>query len=251
MTETYGGAGRFGVGVPQSNPTVEAEFGVLLPRTASLHVTRLTSRAEDPIARLRAYLTDLAHYLEAYDGLKLAAFAFACTGSSYLVGKEEEAEIVAACAARFGYPIAPAADSIVWALEKLNARRIAVIAPYPAALIEAGHAYFESRGIHVQSLERIVTSSADTRSIYLTGVADARAALARVPTQGIDAILISGTGMPSLAEVDTHGRPPILSSNLCAAARALDLAGKTEMLDALGIEPQGWRRRLDEAYGRA
>ncbi len=250
MMESYASLGRFGVGVPQSNPTVEAELGVLLPRTASLHVTRLTSSAADPLDRLRRYLADLPIYLKDFDGLKLAAFAFACTGSSYLLGVDEEAKIAESCAAKFGYPIALAADSIVWALEKLNARNIAVIAPYPAALIEAGHHYLEARGVQVAALERVITSTADTRSIYLTGIADARAALARLPKSGIDAILISGTGMPTLGAVDTHGLPPIISSNLCVAARALELAGKRDVLDGRGLEPMGWRTRLEEALGR-
>lgn len=250
MIETYASLGRFGVGVPQSNPTVEAEFGILLPRTASLHVTRLTSQAETPLDRLRAYLVDLPRHLEAYDGLSLGAFAFACTGSSYLLGAEEEAKIAETCALRFGYPIALAADSIVWALKKLNAKNVAVIAPYPTDLIKAGHDYLRSRGIHVAAAERVVTKTADTRSIYLTGVSDARAALKRMPKTGLDAILISGTGMPTLAAVDTHGLPPVISSNLCVAARALHLAGRSDALDTLGLEPLGWRKRLDEAYGR-
>ena len=30
--------GEFGIGTPQANPTVEAEMGILLPRTCTIHV---------------------------------------------------------------------------------------------------------------------------------------------------------------------------------------------------------------------
>src|SRR5690606_3091968 len=130
---SYGRAGRFGVGVPQSNPTVEPEMAVLMPRHARLHVTRLTSGPAQPQGRLRAYLEDLGPTLRSYDGMKLEAFGFGCTGSSYFLGPEREAQILAACERAFGYPIVTAADAIVWMLERLGARRIAMLAPYPPA----------------------------------------------------------------------------------------------------------------------
>ena len=141
MSQTrYAGLGRLGVGTPQANPTVEDEFAIMPPRGMSSNVVRLTSTAEDPLERLRRYIEDLDDTLGDFDVLKPAVFGFACTGSTYLVGHEREREIVAACEARRGYPVVTAAEAILWALDRLNARRIVVIAPYPAALVAAGHA---------------------------------------------------------------------------------------------------------------
>lgn len=83
MASEYGSIGRIGIGTPQANPTVEAEMAILLPRACSLHITRLTSCAESPEARLRAYLLGLEDYLAAYDTLRPHVFGFACTASSY------------------------------------------------------------------------------------------------------------------------------------------------------------------------
>ena len=41
----YGSLGRIGIGTPQANPTVEAEFGDPAAARCSMHVTRLTSGA--------------------------------------------------------------------------------------------------------------------------------------------------------------------------------------------------------------
>lgn len=241
---TYGAAGRFGVGVPQSNPTVEPEMSVLLPRAAAIYATRLTSLEADPQTRLRAYIASLEDSLATYDGLALSAFGFACTGSSYLVGADEERRISEAASQRFGYPVLTAADAIVGAMQRIGARRIAMVAPYPDALIAAGKAYFEARGLEVISTRRVVTRTTDTRSIYeLTP--DQAADLLADSARDVDAVLISGTGMASLPLLDPKGAPPVLSSNLCLAARLLDAVGRADLID--GIAPHGWRTRLTAA----
>lgn len=239
----YGAIGRFGVGVPQSNPTVEPELGVLMPRAAALYATRLTSSETEPQARLRAYIDAMEASLATYDGLNLSAFGFACTGSSYLVGAEAERGIVEVASQGFGYPVLTAADAIVWAMTRIGARRIAIIAPYPDALIAAGKSYFEARGLEVVSTRRVVTRTTDTRSIYeLTP--DQAGDLTETKLD-VDAVLISGTGMPSLPLLAPEGAPPILSSNLCLAARLLEAAGRGDLLD--GVAPIGWRDRLAQA----
>ncbi|MEZ6022146.1 MAG: hypothetical protein R3C16_01745 [Hyphomonadaceae bacterium] len=242
----YGTTGAFGVATPQSNPTVEPEFGVLMPRTARVHTTRLISDAADPLERLRIYLRELERTLRSYDGMKFSAFGFACTGSSYLLGHEAEAAIVTKCAETFGYPVVTAADAIVWMLGKLNAKKVVVLAPYPEALIEAGKGYFRDRGVDVIRHARVVTRTSDTRTIYELGVDQAREALAALDTSGADAILVSGTGMPSLLLVDPNAALPVVSSNCCLGARMLDVAGGGA-LD--GLEPRDWRVRLKEALG--
>ena len=43
-------------------------------------------------------------------------------------------------------------------------------------------------------------------------------ALAAAKAAKPDAVLLSGTGMPTLALLDAAGEPPVLSSNQCLAA---------------------------------
>ena len=232
MSQTrYAGLGRLGVGTPQANPTVEDEFAIMPPRGMSSNVVRLTSTAEDPLERLRRYIEDLDDTLGDFDVLKPAVFGFACTGSTYLVGHEREREIVAACEARRGYPVVTAAEAILWALDRLNARRIVVIAPYPPAL-----------------KHRIETATADTRGIYDLAWGQAAEALAGLDVKGADAVLLSGTGMPSLPVVAAgHASGvPVISSNFCLAAKMMSRMGRDDLLDD-GLGVVGWRDRLAEA----
>lgn len=246
----YGATGRIGIGTPQANPTVEAEMGILLPRSCTTFVTRLTSPAAEPAGRLRQYLRDLERYLDAFDTLKPEVFGFACTGSSYLLGADQEQRLIASAQARYGYPVETAARAIVWALQRLDARRIAVIAPYPVELIDVACGYWENAGIAVVRTSRIATRTADTRGIYVLSAGQLSAALADLRCDDVDAVLVSGTGLPSLPAIRRHAQSvPVISSNACLAGRLLDLSGRSNWLEPGSPFIRGWEARLDEALG--
>lgn len=244
----YGPLGRIGIGTPQANPTVEAEFAILLPRACALQVTRLTSAAGTPEQRLRDYLVRLEASLGAYDTLRPDVFGFACTGSSYLLGAEEEQRLIDLAAKRHDYPVETAARAIVWGLRRLGARRIALVAPYPEPLVDAACRYWAAAGLEVRHRARVATGTEDTRGIYELGSERVSAALAELPRAGFDAVLVSGTGMPSLAALRARTAGfPVVSSNGCLAARLLDRLGRTEWLEPGAPEVRGWRARYDEA----
>jgi len=222
----YGARGRFGLLTPQANPTVEPEFRRLMPADTELYAGRLTSSGADLRGRLVDYLERLPEMVAQYDTLRLAAVAFACTGSSYLLGAGREAERIRAASGVAGAPLETAAQAIRAALTRLNAQRIFVITPYPAWLRDAGVAYWQAAGLAVIGTADVPTGQvqdrkADAHGIYELQSADAARVLERVDTRGADAILLSGTGMPTLPllrRLAGH-QPPVISSNLCLAWR--------------------------------
>ena len=243
----YGRQGRIGLGIPQANPTVEAEFSILLPRSVSVQATRLVCADPDPNRRLRAYIEELQTTLASYASMPLSAFGFACTGSSYLVGAEREAEIVKGLAQTLGYPVETAARAVLEALRVRRIAKLAILAPYPQPLLEAAQRYWRSQGLQVATAVRLPTPSADTQTIYQLSSRDAAEALAALDPEGAEAVLLSGTGMPTLACIrDCVARLPVLSSNFCLAWRLLVLAGATSHLEGAAPEIKGWRRRLGE-----
>ncbi|MCY3755436.1 MAG: hypothetical protein OXG99_15280 [Alphaproteobacteria bacterium] len=220
MEREYGPGGWVGVGVPQANPTVEAEMRRLLPPDAELLTSRLVSRAPTSVERLIDYFDGLDRTLDSYDVLRPDVYGFACTGSSYLVGAEREAEIVAEAEARLGCPFVTAAQAILDAMAALAVERVALLAPYPADIVEAGVAFWRAAGLSVVQIMTIDLGSQDTRRIYGLRSADALAALDGGVSDEAEALLMSGTGMPTLAALapaaDRIGRP-VLSSNYCLA----------------------------------
>jgi maleate isomerase len=242
----YAPLGRFGLGTPQANPTVEPEFHILMPPGASLLAARLTSTSTDSLQRLRDYIEQLPALVGRFDTLKLRAYAFACTGSTYLVGRDAARRHLNAAAEALGCPVESAAEAILAALETLGLKRVAIAAPYPGKLGEASLAFWADQGLDIAAHTTIDIGTGDTRAIYGITSETALAALNALDLNGAEAVLLTGTGMPSLrviAEAREALGVPILSSNYCLAWR---LAQHIPGWQAAHADPllDGWQHRL-------
>jgi maleate isomerase len=220
----YGPSGLIGVAVPQANPTVEPEMARLVPREFAVIATRLTGNPSTPQNKLVEYLDNLGVSLRAFDNAPLDIVGFACTGTSYLIGTEQEEARIAQYSREFGYPIVTCAQAVRQALRHLGLDRISLIAPYPAWLAEASRKYWESSGLNVTSMTTVELPSNDTRHVYGLGSADVVEAARRLDMKASGALLITGTGVPTLGAIEPirafYDRP-VLTSNLCLAWQLL------------------------------
>ena len=226
----YSAQALFGVAVPQANPIVEPELNALMPPGVGVIATRLQGSRTDSRNRLVQYLDNLGTSLEQFDTARLDALGYACTGSSYLVERGDEQSRLATLASRMGYPIITSADAIVDALAHMGIRRIAVLAPYPQWMVDESHRYWEHRGLTITAAARAVIDAEDTRNIYRIRTGLVLDAARQLDTQDADAIVMTGTGMPTLRAIPYIARltgKPVLSSNLCLAWAMLQRAGVT------------------------
>jgi maleate cis-trans isomerase len=121
MSLEYAARGLVGMLTPQANTTVEPEFNLLWPPRVAMINARLMSDKPGMDARLVDYFANYGGALRQFANAPLKVAAAACTGASYLAGREREASLLAEITARHGYAFITAATAVVDALMVLSA----------------------------------------------------------------------------------------------------------------------------------
>ena len=224
----YARAGRLGIGTPQATPTVEAEIRRLLPYDVDAVTLRLTSPSADPTVRLKGYLTELPHHAKQFAGMQIDVFLFACTATSYLLDAATQEQAIAQAEAVLGAPVITAPAALTTQLRAAGAHRIALVSPYPAPIMTAAVRWWSAQGFDVVCQGGVDIHSNDLVHIYDLQSADAWAALRLMDIGNADAVVLSGTGMPSLPLIErasAHFGVPVISSNLALAREGLKHLG--------------------------
>ena len=127
----YAKNGLVGVLTPQANTTVEPELTILWPAGVAMLNARLTSPKKTIEDRLVDYTDQVETSLDQFANAPIQAVAFACTGASYLIGREKEAELCKRIEASRGYPFVTAAFAVTDTFHALGAKKIGLVSPYP------------------------------------------------------------------------------------------------------------------------
>ena len=229
---------RLGFLVPPGNPTVEAEMMRLAPAGVSLHFHRMVARGtpgalDGQSERNRMMIDNLDGSVELLAMVQPDVIVLAHTATSYELGREREAGLIARLEASSGTRIITAFGSVAQALARLGIRRLALGAPYSAETTLQGKAHLEASGFEVVKFDNLK----GVRNIY-DETAERAYGLARtVDAADAEAVFLSGTGIPTLSVLELLEADlgkPVISSASAMMWHALRLAGIGQPIPGYG-----------------
>ena len=257
MSIEYAPRGFIGMLTPQANTTVEPECSILFPAGVGLLSARLTSAQPTIEGRLIDYFDTLDTSVLQFGNAPLRALGFACTGASYLAGRQREDEVFQRLSQRCGYHVTSSALAVVDALHALCASNIALVSPYPDSLTVQSVGYWQSRGFSVRAVAKVGDAAGhvagDAHPIYGLGSDAAMRGLASLRGQEFDAVVMLGTGMPTLGAILATPQvdgAPVLSCMLALAWRCvgnLEGVGCSAASLLAWIGGSDWRKRMQDS----
>lgn len=212
---------RIGLIVPAPNVMCETEFPQVLPAGCSLHVARLpkSGAALDP-ALWKAMNASLDERKAELAGARPEVILYACTAGSFTDETPSPA--------LNGIPVLNASDTLSQGIAAMGARRIFLLTPYPAAVMQQQIRFFRSKGLEVVGSDTF--DYAENHMIHHTDSAQVLERLLsnRAAIAGAEAVVVSCTGLPTLDILGLASRMldrPVLSSNGALLAAGLARLG--------------------------
>jgi maleate cis-trans isomerase len=229
---------RLGFLLPPGNPTVEPEMIALAPEGVSVHFHRMAAYGapgslEGQDERTRTMIDHIDGSVELLAPVEPNVIVVAHTATSYCLGRQGEADLLARLQNSTGTRVTTAFASVVRALERLNVQRVALGTPYSPETTVQGKTLLEVHGLRVVNFANLQ----GVTNIYKETAERAYGLARLVDREDAEAVFLSGTGMPTLAVLELLEQDlgkPVISSASAMMWHALRVAGVRQLIPGYG-----------------
>lgn len=233
-----------GIIVPSGNTALEVE----LPRVAAdrvrWHFTRIENYrdTEDELTAMARHAPEAAKLLS---HASVGAIVFACTGGSFLHGRDYDQRLSTAIGEAARAPATTTSSAILDALRALGGNSVALFTPYMDWLTDRAAAYFELEGFRVP-----LRRSLEVRDARSIGDVSAKQIVdwigATQISDDVDVVVISCTALHTLDIIDLleeQLQRPVVTSNQATAWAACRL-----VQGSVPVEGPGQLFRADQRF---
>ncbi|MEA2773176.1 MAG: maleate isomerase [Acetobacteraceae bacterium] len=224
---------HFGVLIPSTNTTVEIEYTRHLPATLQFHVGRCGKAANTPFSP--SLDEDVIRQSKLLGDAKVEVITLAQTSAS-LFDDDYDTRVKAQMSSNAGVPAVTSAEAIGEAVRALGMKRIGIVTPYSAEVIQRAKQYLEMKyGLQVLGMEGFGATDA-----YAIGKLDANMAfeaLQRVDTPEIEVLIVPGGNFPTMPWIAAWERAlgkPVITTNQATLWGALGVMNLNNPMPGLG-----------------
>jgi maleate isomerase len=224
---------HFGVLIPSTNTTVEIEYTRHLPATLQFHVGRCGKAANMPFSP--SLDEDVIRQSKLLGDAKVEVITLAQTSAS-LFDDDYDTRVKAQMSSNAGVPAVTSAEAIGEAVRALGMKRIGIVTPYSAEVIQRAKQYLEMKyGLQVLGMEGFGATDA-----YAIGKLDANMAfeaLQRVDTPEIEVLIVPGGNFPTMPWIAAWERAlgkPVITTNQATLWGALGVMNLNNPMPGLG-----------------
>jgi maleate cis-trans isomerase len=204
----------------------------------SVHFTRMVAFGETGSLlgqdeRNQSQIDHLDENLALMKLVKPSVVAMAHTANSYTLGKDGEAKLVDRLQREFDVPFITAFGSVVTALRQIGVNNIAFGTPYSEQNTLRCKNLLEEYGFNIVSFGNLP----GVKNIYDETPERAGQLMKQVDAAGVDAIFVSGVGMPTidaLEKAEANLGKPIISSIAATMWNALRISGVQSQIQGYG-----------------
>ena len=225
---------RIGILLPSSSSVQEADIGRALPDDITLHVARMRLNNVDAESTLRI-VQEIESESQKLADVDVDVIIFPATAPSSRSGPGYDQELIKRISAASGKPATTASTALLEALHVLSVKRIALGAPWSAAVNQSVTAFLHANGVEVVGQEAL--GHVRNLDIGLLDVETAFDVGRRVDKPDADAVMLACGNWSTFGIIDRLERDlgkPVLTTNQVSLWHALKMMG-TRPLDGLGV----------------
>ncbi|MFZ5943045.1 MAG: maleate cis-trans isomerase family protein [Bacillota bacterium] len=150
----YGWRGKLGLLIPANNTVIEPEINKMLPNGAAAFATRMIVEGPFNGEALHRMEIQASRGIDELLLSQVDVIAYACMSTSIVKGKDWDMSFQERLKGK-GVEMITAAHCTIKALLELNAKNVAILTPYPAAIQQMVTPYFQDWGLNPVSLNSL------------------------------------------------------------------------------------------------